>query len=296
MLYDFFSAYRRHSYCYRRSFIGSQYLLKNNVPFQVYGIGFPTTDAPKALIFRTIDVQQHMVQLFDLVNNLSYRLHKFKKWSPEDLTLLEKDLKLLLVRWEKLNAIAQRFGHASDLVSWGRKEKVGALNTIVSTIRNFGALRFLSSAIGEKAHQMPKHCLEMSKGVNKDTNSLKQAMRIEYSDLRGVFAEIQKVHVAEERITKVSLAKAKGVVFRGHRTFEDVLRDAEDSLVARICHLIREEVQAQVGEAGREAVNDLVALEDMIPAQPSTPAGKSLPPVSHRHALPIKALRTKHVQ
>ena len=245
---------------------------------------FPTTDAPTDFVYRTADVQTDIIQLFDLVNNLSYRLHKLKEWFPEDLDLLEKDLKLLLVRWEKLNTIAERFGHDKKLVEWGRKEKVGALNTIVSTIRNFGALRFLSSAVGEKAHQMPKHCLEMSKGVNKDANSLKQAMRIEYSDLRGVFARIQKEGDDHNRpITRASLAKAKGVVLRGHRAFDDALPDFNDSVVARVCHLIREEVQAQVDEAGGEAVNDLTALEDMIPAQPSTPAGKSSPPDSHGH-------------
>ena len=241
----------------------------------MYALGFPTTDAPTAFLFRTADVQADIILLFDLVNNLSFRLHKLKKWSPEDLDELEKDLKVLLVRWEKLNAIAARFGHASDVVAWDRKEKVGALNTIVATIRNFGALRFLSSAVGEKAHQMPKHCLEMSKGVNKDANSLQQAMRIEYSDLRGVFAGIQKLGDEHDApATKTALAKAKGVVLRGHRSFDDALPDVEDHVIARICHLIREAVQDEAEEAGGAADDDLTALYDILPPRPHTPCGK----------------------
>ena len=252
---------------------------------QVYAIGYPTTDGPTKFPFRTAAIQTSIIELFDLVNNLSYRLHKYREWGTDDLNLLEKDLAQVLVMWEGINDIATEYGYAKTLVAWGKKEKVGALNTLVSTMENFGALRFLSSAVGEKAHQMPKHCLELSKGKNRAANSLKQAMRIEYSSLRGVYSQIQKkiVDDAAERSRRADGAvladtggrrvTANSVSFRGPRTFEDALPDVEDGVVARICHLIREVVEAQIDTTGEVAIADLTALERIIPAQPSTPAG-----------------------
>lgn len=255
--------------------IGSVYFENTYNICQVYAIGFPTTKGRSDFASNEPDAQERVVKLLDLVNNLSYRLHKYTKWSTADLDQLETDLKLVLELWEKLNDVAEELGKPRDVVKLA-SQKIGCLNTIRATIHNFGALRFLSSAVGEKAHQMPKHCLEISKGVNKERNALKQALRLEYSDLRGVYAGMEKLALDDSEAQDAGDAAAAptGVALVGQRSFDDAFPDVEDDVVARVCHLIRTVVQTKAVELGGEALHDYTALLQRIPAQQPTAAGK----------------------
>ena len=127
----------------------------------------------------------------------------------------------------------------------------------------------------------PKHCMEMSKGKNKDANSLKQAQRLEYHDLRDVHTEIEinkREAEALEDEDELQKAPRTGVVLRGYRSLDDALPALRNDLAARICHLVRESVRKQVRkERAREArecaQGDLDALLGLLPQQSKTPSG-----------------------
>jgi len=58
----------------------------------VYAFGFATNDHVQDIPFRYEKVQRYMVQLMDLVNNISYRLHTTWTWTTAKLDNLESDL------------------------------------------------------------------------------------------------------------------------------------------------------------------------------------------------------------
>ena len=121
----------------------------------------------------------------------------------------------------------------------------------------------------------------MSKGVNKDANSLKQAQRLEFHDLRDVHTQIEiEKREAERQKDEEEAEEAPhtGVVLRGWRSLDDALPNLQNDLAARICHLVRESVQAQVqkvkaGEARDGAQHDLDALIELLPPQSATRSG-----------------------
>ena len=251
----------------------------------MYAIGFDTTSEPALIPFRTRDAQTVVVKLLDLTNNISYRLHTTREWSTAGLNLIEKDMARLLKDWFSLNELAHRLvpkqKKANPILTWEGMEKVGALNTVTAGIEWLGAFRHQSSAVGEKAHIGPKHCLEMSKGKNKDANSLKQARRLEYHDLRDVHTETEIAKREAEALDNEDEredAPDTGVVLRGWELLDHALPALQNDLAARICHLIREAVQKQVlkkkaGQARDDAQADLDALIAQIPQQRATPTG-----------------------
>ena len=50
-----------------------------------------------------------MVQLMDLVNNISYRLHMTWTWTTAKLDSLESDLAKMLAGWHGMNELAIDF-------------------------------------------------------------------------------------------------------------------------------------------------------------------------------------------
>ena len=252
----------------------------------MYAVGFDTTSEPALIPFRTRDAQRIVVKLLDLCNNISYRLHNTREWSTAGLNLIEKDMARMLEDWFSLNELAHRLvpgrtSKVNPILNWNKEEKIGALNTVTAGIEWLGAFRHQSSGVGEKAHIGPKHCLEMSKGKNKDANSLKQARRLEYHDLRDVHTEQEIARrKAEAQADEDELEDAPdtGIVLRGWSTFDDALPALENSVAARICHLIRGAVEKQVlettaGEARDNARADLRELIERIPQQRATPTG-----------------------
>lgn len=87
-----------------------------------------------------------------------------------------------------MNTLVHELGtKATDptpIVCWEKKEKISCLNTIRRGIEALGRIRDNNLALGEKAHQLPEHCMEMLKGQKKTANSLRQAQRLEYFQLR----------------------------------------------------------------------------------------------------------------
>ena len=253
---------------------------------QVYAVGFDTTSEPALIPFRTRNAQTIVVKLLDLTNNISYRLHNTREWSTAGLNLIEKDMARMLDDWFSLNKLAHelypgRTDKENPIITWEGMEKVGALNTVTSSIEWLGAFRHQSSAVGEKAHIGPKHCLEMSKGKNKDANSIKQAQRLEYHDLRDVHTKTEIAKRKAEALVdedEMENAPKTGVVLRGWEILDAALPSLQNDLAARICHLVREAVQKQVlkkkaGQARDDAQADFDALIARIPPQRATPTG-----------------------
>ena len=225
------------------------------------------------LPFKTRKAQAHVVRLLDLANNVSFRLHTIRSWSASALDRMEQDQQKMLDQWFGLNALAHELGAPASkptpIITWAGQEKVGTLNTTRRCCELPGAPRFLSSAIGEKAHQGPKHCLEMSKGPNKELNSLKQSQRVEYGDVRKVYYNIQADEAEEEARSNKDIAPRNGVVVRGKRKITEALPNLKDNLAARICHLVREVVRHEGDTSGE----DLRELEELIPCFPATALG-----------------------
>ena len=245
-------------------------------------MGYPTTVSDEVLPFKTRKAQEHVVRLLDLANNISYRLHTTRSWSASALDRLEQDMQKMLDQWYSLNGLAHELGAGrskpTPIITWAGQEKVAGLHTIRRCCETLGAPRFLSSAIGEKAHQGPKHCLEMSKGPNKEWNSLKQAQRMEYGDVRKVYYDIQADEAEEEARQDMDDAPRNGVVVRGKRDIKEALPDLKDDLAARICHLVREVVRHEGDTSG----DDLHELEELIPCCAATASGYR---DSHRHLM-----------
>ena len=80
---------------------------------------------------------------------------------------MEQNQHEVLDLWYGLNALAHELAAPASkptpVITWAGQENVGTLNTTRRCCKLLGAPRFLSSAIGEKAHQGPKHRLETSK-------------------------------------------------------------------------------------------------------------------------------------
>ena len=253
----------------------------------MYAFGFATNDHVQDIPFRYEKVQRYMVQLMDLVNNISYRLHTTWTWTTAKLDNLESDLAKMLADWHGMNELANEFGSEKDLVSWTAKEKVGSLNAIRRCIETLGRIRDNTSALGEKAHQLMKHCREISKGANKKVNSLKQAQRGEYYQLRELHRQRQRKEAAardaEEAAAQgapVAIVAIKaGVELRGLRTFGQALPNLPDKVVARINHLIREAVkkESRAVDAAPGQQRDYVTICGLLPTQPSTPTGAYIP-------------------
>ena len=254
--------------------------------------------------FRTRRAQEHVVRLLDTCNLISFQLHTTRLWSSAALDKLEGDLQSLLVQWSGLNNVAHSLGaNASDgtpLVHFSGVEKIAVMNSIRRGIEELGACRFLSAAIGEKAHQGPKHCLELSKGKNKAANSLQQCQRVEYHDLRMVHTQDamreaeQEQHIqaatkeTEEDVREDDVARLlgphqapqraprnasrTGVVLRGPRDLDGAFPALTDKLAARICHLLREVVQKEVQDLD-DGNADMRSLIKFLPPQPATPTG-----------------------
>ena len=253
----------------------------------MYAFGFATNDHVQDIPFRYEKVQRYMVQLMDLVNNISYRLHTTWTWTTAKLDNLESDLAKMLADWHGMNELANEFGSDKDLVSWTAKEKVGSLNAIRRCIETLGRIRDNTSALGEKAHQLMKHCREISKGANKKVNSLKQAQRGEYYQLRELHRQRQRKEAAardaEEAAAQgapVAIVAIKaGVELRGLRTFGQALPNLPDKVVARINQLIREAVkkESRAVDAAHGQQRDYATICGLLPTQPSTPTGAYIP-------------------
>ena len=171
-----------------------------------------------------------------------------------------------------MNALAHGLGAKATgpvpIVCWDKKEKVGLLNTIRRGIEALGRIRDNTSALGEKAHQLPKHCMEMSKGQNKTTNSLRQAQRLEDFQLREMHrTRQQEITAAPDCNLSTGSCNQElraGVQLRGTRTFGQALPDLADNVVARINHLIREVVRKEVESADASAVLSRTSKMDMM--------------------------------
>ena len=250
----------------------------------MYGFGYNTNDRTDEIPFRHDRVQRYMVQLMDLVNNISYRLHTTWTWTTAKCDALEHDLGDMLKYWDGLNGLAHEYGaEATDptpIVSWKKKEKVGCLNTIRRCIETLGRIRDNTAALGEKAHQLPKHCMEMSKGPNKIINALQQAQRLEYFHLRELHRTRQEEEAAAQGHPLGAGRNNEGLTakvdLRGIRTFDQALPDLPDEVIARINHLVREVVRkaAEEDDAPGVAHADSATLCRLLPIQRRTPAGR----------------------